>query len=757
MMEKLKSKLLENKCMYIYAAVALLFAKLLPYILRANIVKKSSHTLSMASFNITALFGLAVLFAFMGLAYRVSITDTFSKAFSKAAFLAVALIWIESIGDNRIASAIGFNFADNVVVPIIYIGIYVLVAIILVFVSFKILGESSIGRSILGSILFVVADSSFRYLDGVIAESGHASIFLTVLLMILVAAIETVIVCKIIATKNTENVSVVDVVEKKIKVRIPLIIAGVVLVICCLFQVIKANYYNPVYYIVDDINRDSLIGYAYLIDGEFDEASHYFNSLVDKRKMWEFVSDEAPEDSNVEWSEQAEINPIVQLMLIESNNDAEAMLDFTVANNTLGNQMILYDMYGDYDELAETQKEIQKIIYKNMCANNIFIRDDISVTDVQKYKAKLDEELTRYDGYEDAIKEIDYFKSISEIEVISEEKLRLVLEKAETNPENIVYQYIACLYGVQYKDDYAKEYYDRVDEIAKNYLQLYQSTMEPDEESLISIKKQVATWMMNIRHRRDAIELLSEINDEESKHLIMQCYYALDEMDKVAELAEDILSDNSCDMEALYYCSIDRIKAEDKNKSIEYLSLMADELKNADDAVKNNYATLLFTALEYFCVHDTYADFVFNQYQYLNDEQKEELKKNEFLYNCTKSVLKAYATDSDFDYSFANKVMEEIGEVPQVLYTKGTTAYNAEDFDMAIECYKKSLEKLPDNANCWYMLANAYDAKRDYKAAYECSEKCYELIPQTDHDYDSFGVGYHNEKLMQALKAKLDE
>lgn len=757
MIENIKNKLMEIKCMYIYAAIALLFAKILPYIIRANIVKKSEHTLSMAAFNITEIIGIIALVLFLGFAYRVSIADTISKAFTKATFFALAFIWIESIGDSRIATALGFNYANNIIVPIVYTAIYVVVAFSLVLISFLILGKKQISRGILGSISILIVNSGYRYLDGIVSETGHASVFLTVLFMILAAVIETFIICKIVLSGKKEQSSETIIKEdRNTKIRISLILAGVVLVICCTFQIVINNYYNPVYYIVEDLNTDKTLGFAYLLDGEFDVASQYFNSLNDKREMWEDIASNKF-DADISASEQAKENPIIQLMRIESDNDSDAMLEFVYKCNTLSNQMILYDMYGDLEELDDSKKEIQKILFYNMCANNIFVRDDISVADVQKQSEKLIDSLAYFSGYEEVINEIDYFKSIAEIEVISEEKLKFILEKAEENPENIIYQYIACLYGTQYKDDYAKEYYDRIDEIAKNYLQLYESTMEPDEECLISTKKQVATWMMNIRHRRDAIELLSEINDEESKHLIMQCHYALDEMDKVTEIAEEIFSDNPHDMEALYYCSIDRIKAEDKDKSIEYLSLMADGLKNADDAEKNNYATLLFTALEYFCVHDTYANFVYNQYQYLNDEQKEELKKNEFLYNCTKSVLKSYATDSDFDYSFADKVMEEIGEVPQVLYTKGTTAYNAEDFDTAIECYTKSLEMMSDNPNCWYMLANAYDAKRDYKAAYECCEKCYKLIPQTDHNYDVFGVGYHNEKLMQALKVKLDK
>ena len=117
--------------------------------------------------------------------------------------------------------------------------------------------------------------------------------------------------------------------------------------------------------------------------------------------------------------------------------------------------------------------------------------------------------------------------------------------------------------------------------------------------------------------------------------------------------------------------------------------------------------------------------------------------------------LKAYAAQMDENY---DKAMEYYRKVIE-LAPESAMAYNnmgivydlgKQDYVKAIECYEKAIDLAPDDAetyyDAYYNMGVAYNLKQDYDKAIECSETAIKLKPDSAGAYCLMGVAYNGKQ-----------
>ena len=140
----------------------------------------------------------------------------------------------------------------------------------------------------------------------------------------------------------------------------------------------------------------------------------------------------------------------------------------------------------------------------------------------------------------------------------------------------------------------------------------------------------------------------------------------------------------------------------------------------------------------------------------MTEEQKNIIAENTLFYNYIQAVYYCFNGNSlDEALEYANAVLDSQENLSQALYLQGTIYYNMKNFEEAIISYKASLQVEQNSPNVWYALANAYDALEQYEEAYEACLQVNKLLPNTDHEFDFYGVGIHNNWLMDSLEKKL--
>ena len=90
-----------------------------------------------------------------------------------------------------------------------------------------------------------------------------------------------------------------------------------------------------------------------------------------------------------------------------------------------------------------------------------------------------------------------------------------------------------------------------------------------------------------------------------------------------------------------------------------------------------------------------------------------------------------------------------------VNFLAGISYLEAEKYDEALVYLEKVVEIRPDHIAAWYTISYIYDKTGRYQKAYECCLKIKELVSSTDHQFDVYGIGYHNNQLLLQLEKEL--
>lgn len=78
----------------------------------------------------------------------------------------------------------------------------------------------------------------------------------------------------------------------------------------------------------------------------------------------------------------------------------------------------------------------------------------------------------------------------------------------------------------------------------------------------------------------------------------------------------------------------------------------------------------------------------------------------------------------------------------------GSLLYTLQNYDSAIDQFKRSIELKPDFANAYYNLSFAFKAKKDFQQAYEAMQKALSLIDKDTNDFDKASTALENLKAL---------
>jgi len=101
----------------------------------------------------------------------------------------------------------------------------------------------------------------------------------------------------------------------------------------------------------------------------------------------------------------------------------------------------------------------------------------------------------------------------------------------------------------------------------------------------------------------------------------------------------------------------------------------------------------------------------------------------------------------------AQKILDQDPKNPYATHFMGLIAFQKEDFDTAIIYFKRSIDLLPNNADFYCNLGEAYRKKKMFSEAVDCQEKALSIKPENVASYYNLGILYQtlkeNEKAIE--------
>ena len=90
------------------------------------------------------------------------------------------------------------------------------------------------------------------------------------------------------------------------------------------------------------------------------------------------------------------------------------------------------------------------------------------------------------------------------------------------------------------------------------------------------------------------------------------------------------------------------------------------------------------------------------------------------------------------------------------LLEEGKTYYNNEEYDKAIEIFKKAVELNPNDDDSWRLLGNSYNRNGQIEEAIKYYLKAAELNPDDSRNWFNLGISYsNNEQYKEAINSFL--
>ena len=80
------------------------------------------------------------------------------------------------------------------------------------------------------------------------------------------------------------------------------------------------------------------------------------------------------------------------------------------------------------------------------------------------------------------------------------------------------------------------------------------------------------------------------------------------------------------------------------------------------------------------------------------------------------------------------------------LFEQGVAKHHLKDYEGAIDCYKKILDKDSTVHEAWYNMGIAYGEKKDYDEAIKCCKKAVKIKPDKHEAWHNMGIAYAKKK-----------
>ncbi len=520
--------------------------------------------------------------------------------------------------------------------------------------------------------------------------------------------------------------------------------------------------------IVRDIDTDLSTGSYELLAGEYESALYYYRQADSHISGWQAylqgngktlkeLAEENPDDAQLQY---------LALSLDLSLEDLEETLRKGEENRLLKTTLlsVYHDMQKENPgDMTPEREGYQKEILGECAANGQFTQSLYTIDRLEGKGAALEKQLNQYTMVSLYCDALELVTQAGREGALTSEIVDRLLALAEDNLKDVNIQYIAGVYGASLLYDDAR-HYEATAECLKRFVSLYEQNKENSEEDILVAQMKTANLLMHCFAYEDALEILEKISSEEYgeeiQSAMMLCYDELERYEECGEIAGKLLAENEKNPSAVFYAALSALKTEDTEGAFDRLfdmsGIVTDEELDSETRMKSE--SLLFALLEYTVLdeNDRWTDFHYAYYEELTESQMARLKEDPFLEAYLNAVYNCYVTE-DFEAAETeiDKVLAVSEDYAQGWYLKGAILFGAEEFEGAVTAYQRAIALNGESPTYWYALANAYDALEMYQEAYDASVRVTTLMPDSDHDLDWYGVGFHNQKLLNQLKNKV--
>lgn len=466
----------------------------------------------------------------------------------------------------------------------------------------------------------------------------------------------------------------------------------------------------------------------------------------------------------------------------ENDLDALAIYSFCdEAYNTTENQvlqkwpedlnanMIALYCYTKQNQASEDYSVSDENLYTAgfLAANRIFRNKYPDVTKLtEKQKADFREKLLELDTVNGMVDILDYWtESIITGEMRNENGM---LDVADRYPDNLNIQYIVCSYVSKAVTDGIDNARIRCALCVERMIALSEKDDSLSEEMKNFYLNQAYSFYCDLGKYEEALKVIDKIKAADmQQQLILETeklfiYDRLGKDDELYSYSLSLAEKGSSIPAVYYYAALGSVKKQDYDKALDnYIRLCQLYEENhyrGDELIE--WENSVFVLCEYIAVRDSSAwtDFQYNFYEKMTDAQKTRLAENRLAENYLNCVYYTYETNKkDVSLQLADELLKIDDHFSMVHYLKGCKHYENKQFNEAISEFNKAEALNSQSAAIVYGLANAYDGNGQYQLAYEATVRCNDIISHTDHEKDWYGIGIHNNNLMNRLKNKLQE
>ena len=724
---------------------------ILPYLMQIVILQATKHSISSLVYILCQGMGLVGL---LGIGYialkQKGIVKKTELIYTGLYFVAYVLVTLAIRGPiNRI---------DNITLRLV-LGLLMFVIAIMLIASALMRGFCKIKVTlvIVGLVIVYFVVNTVISIGFEILHLAVGSNVVTQLLsMIIVGLIEGIIFNKCleyVAKKEPER----EFKEEKIKKKlIPAIIAGGISVVSIVCMIPGTR---PAAMMVERVEEHLRVSSENLNKGKISKAIEEYDIALSYINVLRYASGLEHNDGRLRKAMDEDLMFVEYLVWEKQEKYGDIEYYYQTVNQDINIGIPLLDYYSDIKK-EYTDKEIHerdygeriKGITKQMIANNQFTNDTLSVKEIEKKGKYFEKKFEKYLVTEEFLTMLQTIEKISINDEITKDDMDVFIECANQEPDNLFIQFMAVSYGTYFKIDDAR-HYSGVSDCIERVVTKYEEDKSRSEVEEQDVYLWAANNLMEIGYYEKALEYIDLLEqNEENILLAAYCYHNLGLNDKCIEIVSILPEENYY---ASYYRTVSMIQNGQNKEALEEIVVLC-ELMESNKEEKGDIETLLFGLLQKAVIRDWTPVHQFGFYEPDNEEYKVIVEKNELLKQYMNALYYCYSV---LNYEEAEKAIERVLELDSELikasYFAGVVHMELGLYEDSIGYLEKTLENEINNIASLRVLSRVYDLMGNYEASYKCCLMLKELVPSTDHDFDIYGVGYHNNQLLLQLEKEL--
>ncbi|MCL2159076.1 MAG: tetratricopeptide repeat protein, partial [Oscillospiraceae bacterium] len=554
--------------------------------------------------------------------------------------------------------------------------------------------------------------------------------------------------------------------------------ASAVLAGACVALIVTFVSFDPAAAAVRQVKDMLNLGYAYSQQDDYAWSAAFYARAEARSEFWLAALDSEEDDDLSYKFFKYNYDESIYLMLLSESESSQSALElyFKLATEKCPASYYILALE-KFEALAKTDEKYQ-LMYDDILAecvkNGIFTGRVVTprrLNDKQKKEAK--EKIAAMEG------EIDEGKMITLInklalngDILTWEMATEAIDFAEKYPDNIKMQWFGMQICSLYRTDGFLtvgngSYSTRVAEAALRFDKLWLAeNPSASLDEILNMKSEVALVLYEILSENEETkelvtgyfeDALVKYDNDAFRLLYAQALYYLQDFEKSAELAEELLKKNPDDYDAVSCAMFSQAMAGEQSLSIDYaLKLSAAAQSGAIDPVfagKSLFAYAQGASGAYAGIRKSFPW----RYRNLSEEDKEKFAKDSLLDNLVQGLNEWLYEKNDWKkmIEHCDKALSLEPDWPVLQYFKASLLYQEEKFEEAAEWYEKSLAGDPDNVGTWFMLGNVYDKLERYSESISAFRKVLTFYSGSDHSIDHWGFNYHGNHAYDRLQRYL--